>query len=123
MLTERQKIALENQIYNMLKESMFENGYFENQFYEKKKEKSPKHDDSDSDESNTSIEHKRDIVMKWLDSDLELHSTLANCILTRLETRIRRELQGACSARNTTEKTRPVRNTVSTMKKSINCIT
>lgn len=77
MLTERQKIALENQIYNMLKESMFENGYFENQFYEKKRKESPKHDDFDSENSSTSIEHKRDIVMKWLDSDLELHSTLA----------------------------------------------
>ena len=84
MLTERQKNALENQIYRLLKESIFENGYFENQYFEnKKKERGDDDDDYDDKESerhgshDESIEHKRDIVMKWLDSDLELHSTLA----------------------------------------------
>ena len=37
-------------------------------------------DDEESEEHSShdeNIEHKREIVMKWLDSDLELHSTLA----------------------------------------------
>lgn len=84
MLTERQKTALENQIYRMLKESIFENGYFENGYFEnKRKERDGDDDDYDDNESekhgshDENIEHKREIVMKWLDSDLELHSTLA----------------------------------------------
>lgn len=77
MLTSKQKTLLENKIYSLLKESMFENGYFENQFYEKKEKDAPEHDDTDRESPDSSIEHKREIVMKWLDSDLELHSTLA----------------------------------------------
>jgi hypothetical protein len=87
MLNNRQKRLLENQIYRMLKESMFENGFYENGFFEKENEHKhhdeEEHEDEEhahyegDSESRGDIEHKREIVMKWLDSDLELHSTLA----------------------------------------------
>ena len=75
MLTERQKIALENQIYNMLKESIFENGYFENAYLEGSKQKSKKRERRDSESEEDS--GKRESVLKWLDSAQELHSVLA----------------------------------------------
>ena len=89
MLNNRQKKLLENQIYRMLKESMFENGFYENGFFEKEHEHEHKHNDEDEEkhehhdhdddegENSASLEHKRDIVIQWLDSDLDLHSTLA----------------------------------------------
>jgi hypothetical protein len=81
MLTRKQKTLLENHIYRMLKESIFENGFPEN-FYLEKKDKHEEHDDDDdvkpSHESDDGdVTGRREIVLKWLDSDLELHSVLS----------------------------------------------
>ena len=78
MLTEGQKKRLEKKIYNLIKESIFENGYYENYFGEggktkhiedepKNRKRRTKDDDS----------AKRDSVLRWLDSEQELHSVLA----------------------------------------------
>ena len=64
----KQKTILENKIYNLIKESFFENNYIENGFYEKKE-----HDSEEGD----SLQNKREVIMKWLDSAQELHSVLA----------------------------------------------
>lgn len=70
MLTEKQKIALENQIYTMLKESIFENGFFEGS---KEKSYKPKKKEGETEEDSG----KRESVLRWLDSAQELHSVLA----------------------------------------------
>lgn len=72
MLSKRQKTLLENHIYKLLQESIFENGYFENAFFEKKKESSKKHDSKPEVD-----DEKRTSIIKWLDSEQELHSVLA----------------------------------------------
>lgn len=70
MLTKRQKSILEEQIYHLIKESIFEGGFgMNNVFYE---------DGGDDNGSETSEnENKRDLVMKWLDSEQNLHSVLS----------------------------------------------
>lgn len=68
-LTEKQKTILENKIYNLIKESFNENDFFENGFFEKKR-----HADSEED---SNIEHKTELVMKWLDSEQDKHSVLS----------------------------------------------
>ena len=75
MITKQQEKLLENQIYRMLKESMFENSFIENVFPEKKSEK--KHDKKDDDEDTDEDSNKRILIMKWLDSAQQLHSTVA----------------------------------------------
>lgn len=72
MLTKRQKQLLENHIYNLIKESIFENGFDENYFFEKGDSESV-HDEDSKDDTNG----KEAIVYKWLDSAQELHSVLA----------------------------------------------
>lgn len=72
-LSKEQKTLLENKIYRLLKESFFENDFMENLALEKKKGKSKKNDEDDD----SSIENKRELIMKWLDSEQELHSVLA----------------------------------------------
>ena len=84
MLTRKQKALLERRIYDLIKESIFENGFDEN-FFMEKKEKSHEKDDKgeernlkskkSSDERDTS--GKKDLVYKWLDSAQELHSVLS----------------------------------------------
>lgn len=71
MLSKRQKTLLENHIYKLLQESIFENGYFENAFLEKKG-KSAKHNEEPEVD-----DEKRNSIIKWLDSEQELHSVLA----------------------------------------------
>lgn len=70
-LTSKQKTLLENKIYNLVKESFMENDFFENGFFERKKE------GSEEGGEDSSLENKRDMIMKWLDSEQELHSVLA----------------------------------------------
>lgn len=79
MLTKRERTLLENHIYGMLKESIFENGYYENMFPEggKKKNDNEKRKKSDSNKGTEEDSAKRDSVLKWLDSAQELHSVLA----------------------------------------------
>ena len=95
MLSKKQKTLLENQIYKLLKESMFENNFGENvygeNFYQEDAKKKKKrietkhHDDDEHFEHKKHHEHdddrnetgKRESVMKWLDSAQELHSVLS----------------------------------------------
>lgn len=71
-LTEAQKAILENKIYNLIKESFNENDFLENGYFEAKKKEGSEEGGEDS-----SLENKRDMIMKWLDSEQELHSVLA----------------------------------------------
>lgn len=75
MVSEAEKRKITNQIYKMLKESIFENGYFENMFPEEKREKH--HKDDGKENSDNTRDSKQAIVLKWLDSAQELHSVLA----------------------------------------------
>lgn len=72
-LTKKQKALLENKIYNVIKESFNENDFFENWYSENKNKKK----DEEEDGEKSSLENKRDMIMKWLDSEQELHSVLA----------------------------------------------
>lgn len=81
MLNNKQKKLLENQIYKMLKESMFENGFQENFYGEGEKKH---HEEKPHNEHHEEMKHdddkdsgKRESVMKWLDSAQELHSVLS----------------------------------------------
>lgn len=60
MLTENQKRIIENTVYELLKESLWEDG-----------------DSSARNTGETDIRAKRDSVMKWLDSDQSNHAALA----------------------------------------------
>ena len=71
-LTKAQKALLENKIYHLIKESFFENNFLENGFFEKKHKK-----EKDDDKEGSSSEGKREIVMKWLNTEQQLHSVLA----------------------------------------------
>lgn len=73
MLTEAQKLQLENKIYNLIKEGMFENAFMENAFYEGEKDNNTTGDKTSSDDNST----VRVQVQKWLDSAQQLHSQLA----------------------------------------------
>ena len=66
MLTENQKRILEEQIYNLIKDSIDES------LFEKKRRW-----DTKDIRRETDTNQRRRIVLKWLDSDLELHSELA----------------------------------------------
>ena len=74
MLTEKQKAILEENIYRMVKESIFENGYFENAYYEGGHKDMDNRSEPGSDKDDSG---KRESVMKWLDSAQELHSVLS----------------------------------------------
>lgn len=74
MLTNREKAILEENIYRMVKESIFENGYFENAYYEGGHKDMDNRSEPDSDKDDSG---KRESVMKWLDSAQELHSVLS----------------------------------------------
>ena len=80
MLTNRQKQLLEKRIYNLIKESIFENGFDENYFTERGEGRREKHDtgvkSSEKGEKNN-LSGKEELVYKWLDSAQELHSVLA----------------------------------------------
>ena len=80
MLTNRQKQLLEKRIYNLIKESIFENGFDENYFMERGEGRREKHDtgvkSSEKGEKNN-LSGKEELVYKWLDSAQELHSVLA----------------------------------------------
>jgi len=75
-LTKTQKTLLENKIYSLIKESFLENGFLENGYFEGKREKRDNDNEPDGN-NNESIKSKRDTIMKWLDSEQELHSVLA----------------------------------------------
>lgn len=62
-LNEKQKALLENKIYNIIKESFFENNFLE---------KENNHEENDE-----NLSHKTTLVMKWLDSEQDKHSTIA----------------------------------------------
>ena len=80
MLTNRQKQLLEKRIYNLIKESIFENGFDENYFMERGEGRREKHDtgvkSSEKGEKNN-LSGKEELVYKWLDSAQEIHSVLA----------------------------------------------
>ena len=89
MLTKEQKTLLEENIYRMLSESMFEQGFWEDSD-KKYDDEDEDYDDEDydddedeDDEDDAGYEEtgedstKREIIMKWLDSAQELHSVLA----------------------------------------------
>ena len=80
-LTKSQKTLLENKIYNIIKESFTENNFLENGYFEakKKSDKWKEHEGSNHEKGgeDSSLENKRDMIMKWLDSEQELHSVLA----------------------------------------------
>lgn len=72
MLTKRQKSILEERIYHLINESIFERGFGAgNVFYEDGKNDDEEHGTSSENEN------KRDLVMKWLDSEQNLHSVLS----------------------------------------------
>lgn len=75
MLTKKQKLQLENKIYHLIKEGMFENTFEENFYTEKKKEPSENEENiEDGDEDTSSARYAVD---RWLDSAQQLHSQLA----------------------------------------------
>lgn len=80
MLTNRQKQLLEKRIYNLIKESIFENGFDENYFMERGEGRREKHDTgvkaAEKGEKHN-LSGKEELVYKWLDSAQELHSVLA----------------------------------------------
>jgi len=67
MLTEKQKKLLENTVYQLLKESVFEDMFGEKK-HETNKHDDKKHEKKD-DENTTSKDAKRASVIKWLDGD------------------------------------------------------
>lgn len=71
-ITEKQKALLESKIYSLIKESFNENDFFENGYFENR---SSEHDEKP--EGDGSLDNKRETIMKWLDSEQELHSVLA----------------------------------------------
>lgn len=71
-ITEKQKALLENKIYSLIKESFNENDFFENGYFENR---SSEHDEEPANDN--SLDNKRETIMKWLDSEQELHSVLA----------------------------------------------
>lgn len=75
-LNEEQKTLLENKIYKIVKESFFENDFLENSFLEKKKEPS-KEPKENHNKDLKDLSHKTNLVMKWLDSEQDKHSTIA----------------------------------------------
>lgn len=80
MLTDKQKTLLENHIYNLIKESIFENGFDENFYMERGEGRREKHDtgvEGAEKGEKGEISGKAELVYKWLDSAQELHSVLA----------------------------------------------
>lgn len=82
MLTKKQKSLLENKIYRLIKESMFENGFGENMYYEKKskddsEEEHKNHKMDDGERHDGADSAKEDTVIDWLDNEQELHSVLS----------------------------------------------
>ena len=71
MLTKKQKTLLENYIYTALKKKIDENVWYEGGIFDNSK-KDGKDSERDDDKS-----ARRDTVMQWLDSDLDLHSVLS----------------------------------------------
>ena len=75
MLTKKQKLQLENKIYRMINEGMFENAFAENLY----------HEDNDSSKKESNNSKSKDslqsnawqMVSKWLNSAQQLHSQLA----------------------------------------------
>ena len=77
MLTERQKRLLENKIYRMIKESIYEmgdpfGGTFETEHKKVESEKTEK-----GGQESAEYNARKSYVMKFLDDEKELHSTLA----------------------------------------------
>lgn len=70
MLTEKQKLQLENKIYHLIKEGMFENAFEEN-FYQEREEND---NNGNTKDDNNSARYSVD---RWLDSAQQLHSQLA----------------------------------------------
>ena len=80
MLTESQKEQVIKHICKLVKESIYENGFEENFFPEAKKHE--KKDDEDKPKETKShkddvVDHKKSIVLQWLDTAQELHSVLS----------------------------------------------
>ena len=78
MLTKKQKLQLENKIYNLINEGIFEDAFTENLYYED----NDSSDDDKKDNRNTDKDgevdtNARQMVDRWLDSAQQLHSQLA----------------------------------------------
>ena len=79
MLTKKQKLQLENRIYNMINEGVFEDAFTENLYYEDNdsSKEDDKEDDEKSEKDKKENSNARQMVDRWLDSAQQLHSQLA----------------------------------------------
>lgn len=78
MLTEEQQKKLENKLYKMIREAMYENGIFEKPSDdEPKHETNPEHREDSESTSDDRNDVKHVSVKKWLSTAQELHSVLA----------------------------------------------
>lgn len=75
MLTKKQKLQLENKIYRMINEGMFENAFAENLYHEDND--SPKKESNNSKSKDSLQGNAWQMVSKWLNSAQQLHSQLA----------------------------------------------
>lgn len=76
-LDAKQKALLENRIYKLIKESFTENSFFENGFFEKKDDNDSEKHHKKTEGEESALQNKREVIMKWLDSEQELHSVLS----------------------------------------------
>ena len=76
MLTEREKRLLENHIYRLVKESLFEMGDPMGGMFERKNKLSPEHY-QEKQANRGEYNARKSYVMKFLDDNKTLHSTLA----------------------------------------------
>ena len=98
MLTKKEKALLEESIYNLIKESIFEDGFDENYYFEDDDEGEDEDWNEEDDDENdglddeseyddddgTPYDKKREIVHKWLSSAQELHSVLSYRLYPKL---------------------------------------
>ena len=78
MLTKKQKLQLENKIYNLINEGIFEDAFTENLYYEDNDSSDDdKKDNRKTDKDSEVDTNARQMVDRWLDSAQQLHSQLA----------------------------------------------
>lgn len=78
MLTKKQKLQLENKIYNLINEGIFEDAFTENLYYEDNDSSDDdKKDDRKTDKDSEVDTNARQMVDRWLGSAQQLHSQLA----------------------------------------------
>ena len=78
MLTKKQKLQLENKIYNLINEGIFEDAFTENLYYEDNDSSDDDKKDNQKTDKDSEVDtNARQMVDRWLDSAQQLHSHLA----------------------------------------------